>query len=319
MRDLIVSKVCEIPEELKKSNSCSIQKFFENSGWLYLSPTVAELEEYFNEFPDLCDSWIQYSSEWFMERSMKLIFNSDRGFWFIDRISAGESVFFNKVSACANYVHAYFADLLKENYRTKNFKVCHLAGDSFKENRTIENLIRSKKLKKKDVNYDLMVQFFLYNPNVLEPWKKIRDLNPGKKKWELQYKDKNEMESLVLFASFYLKNIFFEIGQYHKPRLKLVDLDIDKKNIKINFKEIIFSSREEFDRFVMWIETSIAQGKVEELERIGKNKFKAFVHPFIKGHRYFRIKGDQQVWVLCSFEGPSKTSFQKYHPNLRYD
>jgi hypothetical protein len=69
----------------------------------------------------------------------------------------------------------------------------------------------------------------------------------------------------------------------------------------------------------MSIETSIAQGKVEELYRIGKNKFKAIVHPFIKGNRYFRIKGDQQVWVLYSFEAPSKASFQKYHPNLRYD
>ena len=229
MRDIVISRICRIAEELKKSNSCSIQKFFENSGWLYFNPTVAELEGYFNEFPHLCDSWIQYSSEWFMERSMKLVFNSDRGFWFIDRISAGESVFFNKVSACANYVHAYFTDLSKADYRTENFKICHLAEESFKENRTVENLIRIGKLKKKDVNYDLMLPFFQYNPNVVEPWKKFRDLNPGKKEWELQYKDKDEMESLVLYVSFFLKNIFLEIGQYHKPKLKLVASDVDKK------------------------------------------------------------------------------------------
>jgi hypothetical protein len=229
MKEAILERICRVAEELKKNKSCAIQGFFENSGWLYFNPTVSELEGYFNEFPDLCDSWIQYSSEWFMERSMKLVFNSERGFWFIDRISDGESVFFNKVSACANYVHAYFTDLSKASYRTENFKICHLAEDSFKENRTIENLIRSKKLKKKDVNYHLMLPFFQYNPNVVEPWKKFRDLNPGKKEWELQYKGKGEIESLVLYASFYLKNVFLEIGQYHKPKLKLVASGLDKK------------------------------------------------------------------------------------------
>jgi hypothetical protein len=317
MKEVILERICRAADTIKQY-SYSFARVQDESGWYSLRPSMLDLETWLRKHPEVLDTWRGFPRAPHTSGLWRMGFDEELNEW---RIAGKDELHTvkDKFEAYAFFIYKFFDSFSDPRYFSSTYKICHLSKDHFEKNLSIENLIRIGKLKKKDIDYNLMLPFFQYNPNVVEPWKRFRGLNPGKKDWELQCKDKTEMESLVLYANFYLKNIFFEIGQYHKPKLNLVDSDIGKKNTKIKFEEIIFSSHDEFDRFVVSIEKSIAQGKVEELDRIGKNKFKAFVHPFIKGHRYFRIKGDQQVWILCSFEGPSKASFQKYHPNLRYD
>lgn len=90
------------------------------------------------------------------------------------------------------------------------------------------------------------------------------------------------------------------------------------KNVGIEFEEISFAGFGEYDRFVKWIEEKVAQGKVEELEQIGKNDFRPIVQSLLKYRRYFRMKGDQQVWLLCDYDGSANACFLKIDPNILY-
>ena len=86
----------------------------------------------------------------------------------------------------------------------------------------------------------------------------------------------------------------------------------------IEFEEISFAGHGEYDRFVKWIEEKVALGKAEELERIGKDEFRILVAPSSWYRRYFMIKGDQQIWILCDYDGPVTASFVKFNPNILY-
>lgn len=90
--------------------------------------------------------------------------------------------------------------------------------------------------------------------------------------------------------------------------------------MEIELEEIRFAGLGEFERFVKWIEEKVAQGQVEELERIEKNEFRPLDKYFSKSkdHRYFRMLGDHQVWILCDFDGPAHAFFVKYDPNFLY-
>ena len=90
------------------------------------------------------------------------------------------------------------------------------------------------------------------------------------------------------------------------------------KDIGIELEEIRFAGLGEFERFVKWIEEKVAQGKVEELERIGKDDFRPVAQSLLKYHRYFRMKGDRQVWILSEFDGPLHAYFLKVDPNILY-
>lgn len=227
MREVILERICRAADTIKQY-SYSFARVQDESGWFSLRPSMLDLEMWLRKHPEVLDTWRGFPRAPHTSGLWRMSFSEASNEWRIagkDELHTVE----DKFEAHAFFIHKFFESFSDPRYFSSTYRICHLAKDHFDKNLTIENLIRKSKLKKKDVNYDLMLPFFQYNPNVVEPWKNFKDLNPGKKDWEPQYKGKSEMESLVLYASFYLKNVFLEIGQYHKPKLKLVASGLDKK------------------------------------------------------------------------------------------